>query len=151
MASARSSRSSMASVARVSTAAGAALSDGCDAMALASRLPSWDEDAGSLTMKFLGGRVTHASSKNFLLEVTGGADAGSSAPSPRAGGSSDGGTGGDVSARLAPGGGGAPATHTPCLQFGKLAPGRYSVDYRFPVAPLQAFAVFLAAHAWVAL
>jgi len=37
----------------------------------------------------------------------------------------------------------------PILQFGKSAKGKYVVDFRSPIAPIQAFAVFLSATSWV--
>ena len=37
----------------------------------------------------------------------------------------------------------------PILQFGKSAKGKYVVDFRSPIAPIQAFAVFLTATAWI--
>jgi len=37
----------------------------------------------------------------------------------------------------------------PILQFGKAAKSKYVVDFRAPIAPIQAFAVFLSATAWV--
>jgi len=37
----------------------------------------------------------------------------------------------------------------PILQFGKAAKGKYVVDFRAPIAPIQAFAVFLSATSWI--
>lgn len=36
----------------------------------------------------------------------------------------------------------------PVLEFGKVRTGRFTLSFRFPVAPLQAFAVFLSAFGW---
>ncbi len=43
-------------------------------------------------------------------------------------------------------------TVRPVAQFGKLseADGTFSLDYRWPMAPLQAFAMFLSTNAWQA-
>ena len=34
------------------------------------------------------------------------------------------------------------------LQFGKISKGNFSLDYRFPVSPIQAFGVFLSAFSF---
>ena len=36
----------------------------------------------------------------------------------------------------------------PVLQFGKLSTATFSVDFRSPMAPIQAFGLFLSANAW---
>ena len=36
----------------------------------------------------------------------------------------------------------------PVIQFGKLAPGTFSLDFKFPMCPLQAFGLFLASAGW---
>ncbi|HAR09922.1 MAG TPA: hypothetical protein DCR98_16105, partial [Cobetia sp.] len=35
------------------------------------------------------------------------------------------------------------------LQFGKISKGNFSLDYRFPVSPIQAFGVFLSAFSFL--
>ncbi len=102
-----------------------------DAMVLESRQPEWSDELSSLTMKFLGQRIADSSSKNFLLETI------ETAPS-------------------APGSGGGCGSEsrggmycTPCLQFGKIAHGRFSCDWRYPLAPIQSFGIFLSAFQWL--
>lgn len=34
------------------------------------------------------------------------------------------------------------------IQMGKMGPGLYSLDFRFPVAPVQAFATMLSTFDW---
>eukprot|EP00948_MAST-09A_sp_MAST-9A-sp1_P002412 g2412.t1 len=80
-------------------------------IACASRLPEWNEDAGSLVLTFQDGRVKEPSAKNFLL-----ADIGSKT--------------------------------TYHIQFGKVKNGKYNLDFKHPVSPLQAFGVALSAFAW---
>jgi hypothetical protein len=82
-------------------------------------------------MKFLGQRITDSSSKNFLLETV---EAAQGAPG------SGGGSGGESRGGM---------YCTPALQFGKIANGRFSCDWRFPLAPIQAFGVFLSAFQWL--
>ena len=101
-------------------------------MSLESRQPQWSDELGSLTMKFLGQRIADSSSKNFLLEL---------AEQPQQT-TTGGGGGGSPDAR-----GGL--VSTPCLQFGKIANGRFSCDWRFPLAPIQAFGIFLSAFQWL--
>lgn len=36
----------------------------------------------------------------------------------------------------------------PVIQFGKLSSATFSLDYRFPLCPMQAFGMFLSANAW---
>jgi hypothetical protein len=36
----------------------------------------------------------------------------------------------------------------PVIQFGKLTATAFSLDFRYPMCPLQAFALFLSAHGW---
>lgn len=35
------------------------------------------------------------------------------------------------------------------LQFGKLGAGRYSLDFGYPITPMQAFGLFLCSFGWV--
>lgn len=45
-----------------------------DAIVYRSRAPEWNEDMGSLTMSFLGSRITRSSTKNYLMcNIAGGA------------------------------------------------------------------------------
>ena len=84
-----------------------------DSVTLSNRLPKWNDDINSLTMKFLGSRVAQSSSKNFLFEL----------PTPE-------------------------GTLKPVIQFGKLCPATFSLDFRYPLCPVQAFGLFLSANAW---
>ncbi len=36
----------------------------------------------------------------------------------------------------------------PVIQFGKLCPATFSLDFRFPLCPVQAFGLFLSANGW---
>jgi hypothetical protein len=159
-------------------------------MQLLNRRPEWNEGMGSLTMKFLGGRISSSSSKNFLMELAEGARispsvAGALSRLPPAavaalGGVSeadavarqrlssaasftsrlhrDGTDGGGAGPGAGAGGETAPSSpvvevppsRTPCLQFGKIRPGRFSCDFRFPLSPLQAFAIMLSGFYWTA-
>jgi len=142
-----------------------------DSMLLMNRLPEWNAAAKTLSMKFLGARVTGSSSRNFLLEaVQGGggthvaaAAAAATRQSARArpsalaeaslmaevaGGSSALGTAPDQQHCS-----GLPdrvirAPSTPCLQFGRMKGNTYSLDYRHPMSAMQAFGVFLSAFMW---
>jgi hypothetical protein len=127
---------------RASVVALAAARKDNDAFSLDNRLPEWNAQLGSLSMKFLGNRIAASSSKNFLLEMTGaaaepGAAAATQTP-PAVAGNAD-----SAAAGRRSGG-----RRTPCLQFGKMADGRFSLDYRFPMCPLQAFGIFLSSFTW---
>ena len=76
-----------------------------------SRLPEWNDNVGSLVLRFSGGRVQCASAKNFLLAEK--------AKPERA-----------------------------VLQFGKSHKGRFALDFKYPLAPLQAFGIALSACNW---
>jgi len=93
-----------------------------DTMTLTNRLPEWNESMRSLSMRFLGGRVTDSSSKNFLLELQPPARADAGAPE---------------------------ACRFPCLQFGRMAGGRFSCDFRHPMSALQAFGIMLSSFYWL--
>lgn len=36
----------------------------------------------------------------------------------------------------------------PVLEFGKMDHGRFALDFRHPICPIQAFGVFLSAFGW---
>ena len=86
---------------------------------LMSKLPRWNEKVGSFCMNFHGNRIQMASSKNFVFECNQ--------------------ILGDDPGRSV-------------LQFGKVRKEgdemRFSLDFRTPVAPIQAFAILLSACAW---
>lgn len=82
-----------------------------DRLVLQSKLPEWNPELSSLVLKFHGGRVLAASSKNFMMAT---------ADQPNRG----------------------------VLQFGKNRKGRFVLDFRHPMAPIQAFGICLSACAW---
>lgn len=41
-----------------------------------------------------------------------------------------------------------PGSNSEVLQFGKMEPNVYSLDFGYPFCPLQAFGVFLSAFGW---
>jgi hypothetical protein len=107
-----------------------------DTMPLDSRRPDWNAEQSTLMMRFMGGRVAAASSKNFLVDLR-------AADAPAA-------LLADAAAAAAACGA-PPPTRVPVLQFGKLRHGRWSVDLRHPMSVLQAFAIFLSAFHWLPL
>lgn len=82
-----------------------------DRCKLQSKLPEWNHDLKSLVLKFNGGRVLQASSKNFLIATS---------DQPNRG----------------------------VLQFGKNKKGHFVLDFRYPIAPIQAFGICLSSCAW---
>lgn len=36
----------------------------------------------------------------------------------------------------------------PCVQFGKVRSGRFNLDFRYPVSPVQAFSMALSMFGW---
>mmetsp|Transcript_9466 Transcript_9466/g.11430 ORF Transcript_9466/g.11430 Transcript_9466/m.11430 type:complete len:478 (-) Transcript_9466:353-1786(-) len=95
---------------------------------VSSQIPQWDPERNSLLMKFLRNRVNETSSKNYVYfnsqEVRG--DVGTCNSNKWKNGSSN--------------------VYLPnaIVQFGKMKTDVYSLDFRLPVAPLQAFAMALA-------
>lgn len=113
-----------------------------DSMQLATRQPTWNDAAESLSLKFLGGvsRIAVSSSRNFLLELAlPAAVPPAPAPAPS-----------DQQEQQGPQGpqGQQDGKATAVLQFGKLADGRFSCDYRYPLCALQAFGIALSAFGW---
>jgi len=86
-----------------------------EAIRLNNRCPEWNEAAGSLVLKFAGGRVQAASAKNFLMYL-------------------------QDELHLPPG--------NAVLQFGKQCSGQFSLDFRYPMSVIQAFAISLSVHSW---
>ena len=80
-------------------------------IAMESRLPEWNSDAGSLVLTFQEGRVREPSAKNFLLTLAG-------------------------------------EKNKYLIQFGKVKNGKYNLDFKYPLCPLQAFGVALSAFSW---
>lgn len=99
------------------------------AVAVASQIPRWDNAHGCLVMKFLRQRVKESSSKNMVIYPS------SLVRASRAGGS--------AAASSA-----TPPTTDAVMQFGKTRDGEYALDFKGPVAPLQAFGVALSSFAF---
>jgi len=88
------------------------------AIKLRTKLPEWSNELGCLVQRFNNDRVKKASSKNFMC-TTSAID-----------GSKKNGEQHNV------------------LQFGKKSKAKYILDHRFPLAPIQAFAVCLSQWDW---
>lgn len=82
-----------------------------DRINIVSKLPEWNHDLNSLVLKFHGGRVLAASSKNVLLNEKNNSS-------------------------------------TDLLQFGKSKKGKFILDFRYPIAPIQAFGISLSMCCW---
>ncbi|GBG32192.1 Tubby protein-like [Hondaea fermentalgiana] len=97
-----------------------------------TRVPRYDRNTGSLRMKFLNNRVRIASSKNLIFCL----DRESDKLSPQPSASS------------------APEKFATedrvVLQFGKYNDERFNLDFRFPLAPVQAFGIALSLFNWQA-
>lgn len=91
-------------------------------LSVSSQVPRWDNVRGSLLMKFLRSRVKATSSKNYVFFES---------EQVRGGNGSNWRSGTEV--------------HLPnaVVQFGKFSENLYTLDFRHPVAPLQAFAMAL--------
>jgi hypothetical protein len=85
---------------------------------LMSKLPKWNDRVESFCMSFHGQRIKVASSKNFVF------------------GTNQGKT--------------REEKDSPVLQFGKQSENgkRFALDFRYPMAPVQAFGIFLTACNW---
>lgn len=88
------------------------------AIKLRTKLPEWSNELGCLVQRFNNDRVKKASSKNFMC-TTAAID-----------GMKKNGEQHNV------------------LQFGKKSKSKYILDHRFPLAPIQAFAICLSQWAW---
>ena len=91
-------------------------------IALVNKTPKWNEQVGAYVLNF-NGRVTMASVKNFQLMVHSGED------------------GSDDSQGQA--GDGAEEEERPCLQFGRVGKDMFTMDFGWPLSPLQAFSICL--------
>lgn len=100
-----------------------------DRIKVGSKLPVWCPEVNSLMLKFHGGRIREASAKNFMLMVED-----EPVPSARSG---DGGSGVDPT-----------GSNRVVMQFGKFSKSKFALDFRFPLAPIQAFAIGLSSCAW---
>ena len=89
-------------------------------IAVANQIPRWNELHQCLVMKFQRNRVKASSSKNFILFKRSDLTDGQRTSN----------------------------ADTAILQFGKISHGQYALDFRQPVAPLQAFALALSSFAF---
>ena len=131
-----------------------------------SKLPEWNDDIGSLVLSFQEHRVLKSSAKNFLLVTGGKENSKKEPPRPRAGTAeaaaaaareerrekrrkerrrhrsrydSDSDEDEDEDGL---------EEERATIQFGKAKAGRYNLDFRYPICPLQAFGVALSTFAW---
>ena len=86
---------------------------------LKTRVPRYDINSGTLRMKFYNQRVRQSSSKNMIFTLP--FEDGEGVLSDKEGA---------------------------ILQFGKLSPGSYSLDFSFPLAPVQALGICLSLFNW---
>lgn len=98
-----------------------------DRVKIGSKLPVWCPEVNSLMLKFHGGRIREASAKNFMLMVE---DEPVSATPKGEPVSSDNGA------------------NRVLMQFGKFSKAKFALDFRYPLAPVQAFAIGLSSCAW---
>ena len=84
-----------------------------------TRVPRYDVSSGTLRMKFYNQRVRQSSSKNMIFTLP--FEDGDAVLSDKEGA---------------------------ILQFGKLGPGSYSLDFTFPLAPVQALGICLTLFNW---
>lgn len=124
-----------------------------DVVAVESRVPRWSRRIRSFTLTFAGAgtRVKESSSKNFLfcIDSTDGvmkpvwaSKAASLGPSARR--SSAGSAESSLSNESE-----RQQNMVACLQFGKVEPGVFTCDFRFPFCPLQAFGSALSSFYWL--
>ncbi|KAI9984977.1 hypothetical protein PInf_004281 [Phytophthora infestans] len=96
-----------------------------DRIKIGSKLPVWCPEVNSLMLKFHGGRIREASAKNFMLmlEEEPAGTLASPVPDPT-------------------------GNNRVVMQFGKFSKSKFALDFRFPLAPIQAFAIGLSSCAW---
>ncbi|KUF84952.1 hypothetical protein AM588_10000790 [Phytophthora nicotianae] len=96
-----------------------------DRIKIGSKLPVWCPEVNSLMLKFHGGRIREASAKNFMLmlEEESAGTLASPVPDPT-------------------------GNNRVVMQFGKFSKSKFALDFRFPLAPIQAFAIGLSSCAW---
>lgn len=99
-----------------------------DRIKIGSKLPVWCPEVNSLMLKFHGGRIREASAKNFMLMIED--EPVSSAPKGEPAGSDNSGA------------------NRVLMQFGKFSKSKFALDFRYPLAPVQAFAIGLSSCAW---
>lgn len=131
-----------------------------------NKFPKWNNALGSLSLKFVNNRVRAASKKNFICtaERMPSRDdcilAAATSPKRRdtiereqrerrmsaSGSMSE----ADVSSKTRFASAVDPLAELGCLQIGKVRKGKFNVDFRFPVSPVQALAAALTTFNWVA-
>jgi hypothetical protein len=104
-----------------------------DRIKIGSKLPVWCPEVNSLMLKFHGGRIREASAKNFMLMVEDEPAIGAAA------------THVDASSTVPQD---PNANNRVVMQFGKFSKSKFALDFRYPLAPVQAFAVGLSSCAW---
>ncbi|TMW61300.1 hypothetical protein Poli38472_013763 [Pythium oligandrum] len=104
-----------------------------DRVKIGSKLPVWCPEVNSLMLKFHGGRIREASAKNFMLMIE---------DEPVLNG-----TAGATARTDSPSGQGVDNNRV-VMQFGKFSKSKFALDFRYPLAPVQAFAVGLSSCAW---
>jgi len=96
-----------------------------DRIKIGSKLPVWCPEVNSLMLKFHGGRIREASAKNFMLMLDEEPPGSPVSPVPDPTGN-----------------------NRVLMQFGKFSKSKFALDFRFPLAPIQAFAIGLSSCAW---
>jgi hypothetical protein len=100
-----------------------------DRINIGSKLPVWCPEVNSLMLKFHGGRIREASAKNFMLMIL---DepilSQTSASRQHCDAAND--------------------NNRVLMQFGKFSNSKFALDFRYPLAPIQAFAIGLSSCAW---
>lgn len=103
-----------------------------DRIKVGSKLPVWCPEVNSLMLKFHGGRIREASAKNFMLMIE------DEPMIPMASSDHD-----TTGAYVDPTG-----NSRVVMQFGKFSKSKFALDFRYPLAPVQAFAIGLSSCAW---
>jgi hypothetical protein len=88
----------------------------------ACRLPSWSDEVGSLVLTFFGGRVLQPSAKNFMMEDKSAVD---------------------LARKTNSSGPGVKDATNVMFQFGKVNKGKFNLDFKHPMSPIQSFALAL--------
>eukprot|EP00940_MAST-03C_sp_MAST-3C-sp2_P001845 g1845.t1 len=126
-----------------------------------SKLPKWNTTLGSLSLKFVNNRVRAASKKNFICfaETMPSRDECvlAAATSPKRRNTIEreqlarrGFNAATSPARSRSASEVDPLAEIGCFQVGKVRKGKFNVDFRFPISPVQAFAAALTTFNWAA-
>ena len=114
------------------------LIDPVDPVVLGTKMPRWDDDAESLVLGFERNRVHASSSKNLIITARSrvlGLDFldknGRRAKSVKGKGKKY-----------------KKGSEHSVLQFGKSTSGRFNIDFRYPMSPIQAFALAISSFGW---